>query len=99
MNPVKIKEQLVNQLKTQISDLERFIQFLQGEVSSPGPYGQYSKNCKCNENGSAFPIFNVILFDKKSNQFHHKEKNENLKFKSNLLEQTNTGLIRKKRMP
>ncbi|XP_054281109.1 RUN domain-containing protein 1 [Macrosteles quadrilineatus] len=30
INPMKMKEQLVNQLKTQISDLERFIEFLQG---------------------------------------------------------------------
>ncbi len=59
MNPVKLKEQLVNQLKTQISDLERFIQFLQGEATSPGPYGQFNKNCKCSENSSAFPVFNV----------------------------------------
>lgn len=58
-NPAKVKDQLVGQLKTQISDLERFILFLQGEASSPGPYGQYSKNCECsNEEGSAFPIFN-----------------------------------------
>lgn len=58
VTPVKIKEQLVNQLKTQISDLERFILFLQGEVSSPGPYGQYNKSCKCSSNESAFPVFN-----------------------------------------
>ena len=52
MNPVKIKEQLVGQLKTQIADLERFIDFLQGEASSPGPYAQ-------KKNQSAFPISNV----------------------------------------
>lgn len=57
VNPVKIKEQLVSQLKTQIVDLERFIDFLQGEASSPGPYGQKAANCKC-KNQSAFPIFN-----------------------------------------
>lgn len=51
VNPVKIKEQLVSQLKTQIADLERFIDFLQGEASSPGPYA--------NTKGGAFPIFNV----------------------------------------
>lgn len=56
-NPAKVKEQLVSQLKTQISDLERFVLFLQGEASSPGPYGRYSSNCNCN-GGSAFPIFN-----------------------------------------
>nr|CAG4648577.1 EOG090X03YR [Polyphemus pediculus] len=30
VNPLKMKEQLVTQLKTQITDLERFIEFLQG---------------------------------------------------------------------
>lgn len=30
VNPLKMKEQLVTQLKTQIMDLERFINFLQG---------------------------------------------------------------------
>ena len=29
-----MKEQLVSQLKTQITDLERFIQFLQGNLNS-----------------------------------------------------------------
>ena len=56
INPSKVKEQLVTQLKTQICDLERFIDFLQGEASSPGPYAQKKKD------GSAFPIFNVIQF-------------------------------------
>jgi hypothetical protein len=54
VNPVKIKEQLVCQLKTQIADLERFIDFLQGEASSPGPY----LNNKKNGQNSSFPIFN-----------------------------------------
>ena len=30
VNPAKVKERMVDQLKTQISDLERFIEFLQG---------------------------------------------------------------------
>ncbi len=30
VNPAKVKEKLVDQLKTQITDLERFISFLQG---------------------------------------------------------------------
>ncbi|XP_043466603.1 RUN domain-containing protein 1-like [Leptopilina heterotoma] len=34
VSPLKMKEQLVGQLKTQIADLERFINYLQGEVSS-----------------------------------------------------------------
>ncbi|XP_031850172.1 RUN domain-containing protein 1 [Nomia melanderi] len=34
VSPLKMKEQLVTQLKTQITDLERFINYLQGEVST-----------------------------------------------------------------
>lgn len=30
VNPARVKEKLVEQLKTQIVDLERFIEFLQG---------------------------------------------------------------------
>ena len=44
-------------MKTQIEDLERFIDFLQGEASSPGPYVK-KKPCNCNSTESAFPIFN-----------------------------------------
>ncbi|XP_012250836.2 RUN domain-containing protein 1-like [Athalia rosae] len=33
VSPLKMKEQLVTQLKTQIADLERFINYLQGEIS------------------------------------------------------------------
>ncbi|XP_054707861.1 RUN domain-containing protein 1-like [Uloborus diversus] len=43
VNPAKMKEQLVCQLKTQISDLERFIEFLQGEAVSNG-----KPRCTCN---------------------------------------------------
>lgn len=32
VSPIKMKEHLVNQLKTQVADLERFIQFLQGDA-------------------------------------------------------------------
>jgi len=32
VNPAKVKEKLVGQLKTQIVDLERFIDFLQGKL-------------------------------------------------------------------
>lgn len=45
VNPAKVKEKLVDQLKTQITDLERFIEFLQGEASSPGPLGK--QRCTC----------------------------------------------------
>ncbi|XP_050461633.1 RUN domain-containing protein 1 [Cataglyphis hispanica] len=34
VSPLKMKEQLVSQLKTQVADLERFINYLQGEVST-----------------------------------------------------------------
>nr|CAG4649227.1 EOG090X03YR [Scapholeberis mucronata] len=39
VNPLKMKEQLVTQLKTQVSDLERFIEFLQGPPTE--------KKCEC----------------------------------------------------
>jgi len=32
VNPAKVKEKLVTQLKTQVTDLERFIDFLQGKI-------------------------------------------------------------------
>jgi hypothetical protein len=44
VNPAKVKEKLVDQLKTQIVDLERFIEFLQGECQGPVP-GQGSCTC------------------------------------------------------
>jgi len=31
VNPAKVKEKIIDQLKTQIVDLERFIEFLQGD--------------------------------------------------------------------
>lgn len=37
VNPMKAKEQLVEQLQTQIVDLERFVSFLQGESSEKSP--------------------------------------------------------------
>nr|CAG4646160.1 EOG090X03YR [Macrothrix elegans] len=40
VNPLKMKEQLVSQLKTQVSDLERFIEFLQGPAEK-------KTSCKC----------------------------------------------------
>lgn len=45
VNPAKVKEKLVDQLRTQVGDLERFIAFLQGEASSPGPLGK--ERCTC----------------------------------------------------
>uniref|UniRef100_T1J021 RUN domain-containing protein n=1 Tax=Strigamia maritima TaxID=126957 RepID=T1J021_STRMM len=46
INPAKMKEQLVGQLKTQITDLERFIDFLQGEGTAAPPH--LTKMCTCN---------------------------------------------------
>ncbi|XP_061837393.1 RUN domain-containing protein 1 [Nerophis lumbriciformis] len=44
VNPARVKEQLVDQLKTQIRDLEMFINFIQDEVGNPllsdGPHSQ-----------------------------------------------------------
>lgn len=56
VNPVKVKEQLVNQLKTQIADLERFINFLQGEANSPGPYGKTQCTCPVHDSSFIFPV-------------------------------------------
>lgn len=46
VNPLKMKEHLVTQLKTQISDLERFIEFLQG--GSTSEKSSMNKHCTCN---------------------------------------------------
>ncbi|XP_063229326.1 RUN domain-containing protein 1 [Bacillus rossius redtenbacheri] len=43
VNPLKVKEHLVMQLKTQITDLERFIHFLQGETT----FEAEGKKCTC----------------------------------------------------
>jgi hypothetical protein len=55
VNPIKTKEQLLTQLKTQIADLERFISFLQSEASSPGPLGAKYKPFT-NETAFQFPV-------------------------------------------
>eukprot|EP00079_Xenopus_tropicalis_P018003 XP_004918697.1 PREDICTED: RUN domain-containing protein 1 isoform X1 [Xenopus tropicalis] len=60
VNPARVKEQLVEQLKTQIRDLEMFIQFIQDEVGSPvdcsasGTEG-YSPNTKTNPRNKMTP--------------------------------------------
>lgn len=63
VSPLKMKEQLVSQLKTQIVDLERFINYLQGEVSTE----TLACTCACpvHTNGSA--AFNhTKKFEKKA---------------------------------
>ncbi|KAM9597507.1 RUN domain-containing protein 1 isoform 1-T1 [Trichechus inunguis] len=49
VNPARVKEQLVEQLKTQIRDLEMFISFIQDEVGSPLQTGD--RHCECKTSG------------------------------------------------
>ncbi|XP_004772683.1 RUN domain-containing protein 1 [Mustela putorius furo] len=49
VNPARVKEQLVEQLKTQIRDLEMFINFIQDEVGSP--LQAESVPCECKAGG------------------------------------------------
>ncbi|XP_004597398.2 RUN domain-containing protein 1 [Ochotona princeps] len=56
VNPARVKEQLVEQLKTQIRDLEMFISFIQDEVGSPLQTGGGQCECKTSGNpGSGSP--------------------------------------------
>lgn len=52
VNPARVKEQLVDQLKTQIRDLEMFINFIQDEVGNPllsdGQQNQQAGNTRAN---------------------------------------------------
>lgn len=47
-NPIKMKDHLVNQLKTQINDLERFINFIQYE-EIPENFLAKTASCDCSE--------------------------------------------------
>ncbi|XP_008570142.1 PREDICTED: RUN domain-containing protein 1 [Galeopterus variegatus] len=49
VNPARVKEQLVEQLKTQIRDLEMFINFIQDEAGSPSQTSD--KYCECKASG------------------------------------------------
>ncbi|XP_054986953.1 RUN domain-containing protein 1 [Sorex araneus] len=51
VNPARVKEQLVEQLKTQIRDLEMFINFIQDEAGSPVP--SEGGHCECRAAGKA----------------------------------------------
>jgi RUN domain-containing protein 1 len=57
VNPLKMKEQLVCQLKTQITDLERFIEFLQG----PGGENPGAANgpCICSVHNMTKPAYSA----------------------------------------
>uniref|UniRef100_A0A8C3HSE7 RUN domain-containing protein 1 n=1 Tax=Chrysemys picta bellii TaxID=8478 RepID=A0A8C3HSE7_CHRPI len=52
VNPARVKEQLVEQLKTQIRDLEMFINFIQDEVGSPGQVEDGHCECSGRKHGS-----------------------------------------------
>ncbi|XP_053116045.1 RUN domain-containing protein 1 isoform X2 [Hemicordylus capensis] len=52
VNPARVKEQLVEQLKTQIRDLEMFINFIQEEVVSPGKPEDGRCDCSGEKAGS-----------------------------------------------
>ncbi|XP_059142170.1 RUN domain-containing protein 1-like [Physella acuta] len=77
VNPAKVKEKLVEQLKTQIVDLERFIQFLQGEATSPGPLGKDRCLCPVHEDGQTPASGHHRHGDQKSigSSSHSKQKN------------------------
>ncbi|KFQ17586.1 RUN domain-containing protein 1, partial [Merops nubicus] len=52
VNPARVKEQLVEQLKTQIRDLEMFISFIQDEVGSSGKAEDGQCDCASRKDGS-----------------------------------------------
>lgn len=52
-----MKEQLVAQLKTQITDLERFIEFLQGPAES-------ANSCHCSTNPIGKPLSKTNVYGK-----------------------------------
>ncbi len=49
VNPARVKEQLVDQLKTQIRDLEMFINFIQGKNS-------LTNSTNCPSHGRELPV-------------------------------------------
>ncbi|XP_054161353.1 RUN domain-containing protein 1-like [Oppia nitens] len=75
VNPVIMKEQLVGQLKTQITDLERFIQFLQGEE-------QEKCSCDCPLHGNCQK--SVEMYDPlKAQDMQNRHNDRNKKSKNN----------------
>uniref|UniRef100_A0A8D0FEP2 RUN domain-containing protein 1 n=1 Tax=Strix occidentalis caurina TaxID=311401 RepID=A0A8D0FEP2_STROC len=54
VNPARVKEQLVEQLKTQIRDLEMFINFIQDEVGSSGKAEDGHCECTGRKDGGGF---------------------------------------------
>ena len=64
VNPLKMKGQLVNQLQTQITDLEMFIQFLQEEssVNLPRDTADGHIDCGCDKHmQSRLFAFNIVF--------------------------------------
>jgi hypothetical protein len=59
VSPIKMKDEMVSQLKTQIVDLERFIQYLHGETGWDG-----NCTCSCPKHGTA---------SSSSSSVHHNE--------------------------
>lgn len=51
VNPARVKEQLVEQLKTQIRDLEMFINFIQGEETPQGSPFRPNRGCNIRTSG------------------------------------------------
>eukprot|EP00057_Strongylocentrotus_purpuratus_P014320 XP_011668794.1 PREDICTED: RUN domain-containing protein 1 [Strongylocentrotus purpuratus] len=47
VNPAKVKEQVIHQLKNQIVDLERFVVYLQDEAQSPLVLSANEEPCEC----------------------------------------------------
>lgn len=58
VSPLKMKEHLVNQLKTQVADLEMFIQFLQNDIEN--------KNCSCHKNRDSKDLHDSINMVKRA---------------------------------
>ncbi|XP_034946370.1 RUN domain-containing protein 1 isoform X2 [Chelonus insularis] len=75
VSPLKMKEHLVNQLKTQVNDLERFIHYLQGEISTEtlactcacpvhtNGGGVSSKSKKCSQEAEQSGAKNMATFN------------------------------------
>ncbi|PSN47882.1 RUN domain-containing protein 1 [Blattella germanica] len=68
VNPLKMKEHLVTQLKTQISDLERFIEFLQGEGTSEKSLKNRTCTCNCPVHGGLSSITRRKLQNKNDDE-------------------------------
>lgn len=79
VNPGKVKEKLIEQLSTQITDLERFISFLQGEATSPGPLGKERCTCTVHKFSSDGSCENVSNNCKVKDRTTHKHSKKNVK--------------------